>query len=45
MRRIALQSAIGGVMLSVVGMFIALGGWLAPAAGAIFQEVIDLAPS
>jgi heavy metal translocating P-type ATPase len=43
MRRIALQSAIGGMILSVVGMFIALGGWLAPVAGAIFQEVIDLA--
>jgi heavy metal translocating P-type ATPase len=43
MRRIALQSAIGGMSLSVVGMFIALGGGLAPVAGAIFQEVIDLA--
>jgi heavy metal translocating P-type ATPase len=43
MRRIALQSAIGGMALSVVGMFIAFAGWLPPVAGAVFQEVIDLA--
>ena len=43
MRRIALQSAVGGMALSVVGMFIAFGGWLPPVAGAVFQEVIDLA--
>ena len=43
MRRIALQSAVGGMALSVVGMFIAFGGSLPPVAGAIFQEVIDLA--
>jgi len=43
MRRVALQSAIGGMLLSVVGMLIALGGWLPPVGGAVFQEVIDLA--
>jgi P-type E1-E2 ATPase len=43
MRRIALQSAIGGMALSVAGMVIAFGGWLPPVGGAIFQEVIDLA--
>ena len=43
MRRIALQSAIGGMLLSVVGMGIAFAGWLPPVAGAVFQEVIDLA--
>ena len=43
MRRVALQSAIGGMLLSVVGMLLALGGWLAPVGGAVFQEVIDLA--
>ena len=43
MRRIALQSAIGGMALSVVGMAIAAGGWLPPVGGAVFQEVIDLA--
>ena len=43
MRRIALQTAVGGMALSVVGMFVAFGGWLPPVSGAIFQEVIDLA--
>jgi cation transport ATPase len=43
MRRIALQSAVGGMALSVAGMGIAFGGWLPPVAGAVFQEVIDLA--
>jgi cation transport ATPase len=43
MRRIALQSAVGGMAMSVVGMLIAFGGWLPPVGGAIFQEVIDLA--
>lgn len=43
MRRIALQSAVGGMALSIVGMGIAFGGWLPPVGGAIFQEVIDLA--
>jgi len=43
MRRIALQSAVGGMVLSIIGMFIAFGGWLPPVGGAIFQEVIDLA--
>jgi P-type E1-E2 ATPase len=43
MRRIALQSAVGGMALSVAGMLVAFGGWLPPVAGAVFQEVIDLA--
>jgi P-type E1-E2 ATPase len=43
MRRIALQSAIGGMALSIAGMLIAFGGWLPPVGGAVFQEVIDLA--
>ena len=43
LRRIALQSAVGGMAPSVVGMFIAFGGWLPPVGGAVFQEVIDLA--
>jgi heavy metal translocating P-type ATPase len=42
MRRIALQSAIGGMALSVAGMAIAFGGWLPPVAGAFFQELVDL---
>lgn len=42
MRRIALQSAIGGMALSLVGMLFAAGGYLSPVAGAIGQEVIDV---
>ena len=42
MRRIALQSAIGGMALSVVGMLFAFGGWLPPVGGAVLQELIDL---
>jgi cation transport ATPase len=43
LRRIALQSAVGGMALSVVGMLFAAAGALPPVAGAIAQEVIDLA--
>jgi heavy metal translocating P-type ATPase len=42
MRRIALQSAVGGMALSVVGMGLASGGLLAPVAGAVAQEIIDV---
>jgi P-type E1-E2 ATPase len=42
MRRIALQSAVGGMGLSVVGMLVAAAGYLPPVAGALTQEVIDL---
>jgi len=42
MRRIALQSAVGGMILSVVGMFFAAAGYLPPVAGAITQEIIDV---
>jgi cation transport ATPase len=42
MRRIALQSAVGGIALSLVGMGFAAAGLLAPVAGAIAQEAIDL---
>jgi len=43
MRRIALESAIGGMALSVIGMAAAALGYLPPIAGAIAQEIIDLA--
>ncbi|HVC20744.1 MAG TPA: heavy metal translocating P-type ATPase [Vicinamibacterales bacterium] len=43
MRRIALQSAVGGMVLSVAGMLLAFAGHLPPVGGAVFQEVIDLA--
>lgn len=42
MRTIALQSAIGGIALSVVGMAAAAYGLITPVAGAIMQEIIDL---
>lgn len=42
MRTIALQSAVGGMALSVVGMLIAAAGHLTPVNGAIAQEVIDV---
>jgi cation transport ATPase len=42
MRRIALQSAVGGMLLSLGGMVLAAAGWLAPVAGAIVQEAIDV---
>ncbi|KIE59451.1 metal ABC transporter ATPase [Methylacidiphilum kamchatkense Kam1] len=42
MRMIALQSAIGGMMLSCMGMGIAAIGGLTPVEGAIFQEIIDV---
>ena len=42
MRRIALQSALGGMLASIVGMIAAALGLLPPIGGAIAQEVIDL---
>lgn len=42
MRRIALQSAVGGMALSLVGMMFAASGHLSPVAGAICQEIIDI---
>lgn len=42
MRRIALQSAVGGMGLSVLAMFVAAAGYLPPVAGAITQEIIDV---
>lgn len=42
MRRIALESAIGGMALSIIGMLLASVGYLPPVAGAVAQEVIDV---
>ncbi|OQK18131.1 metal-transporting ATPase [Methyloprofundus sedimenti] len=42
MRSIALQSAVGGMALSVIGMVFAGLGYLSPVAGAVTQEVIDV---
>ena len=42
MRSIALQSAVGGMLLSIGGMVFAATGHLSPVGGAISQEVIDV---
>jgi heavy metal translocating P-type ATPase len=42
MRIIALQSAVGGMALSVIGMTFAATGHLSPVNGAIAQEIIDV---
>ncbi len=43
LRAIALQSAVGGIALSLGGMFLAAVGLLPPVAGAVAQETIDVA--
>ena len=40
---IARQSVVAGMVLSFAAMFVAALGYLPPVAGALFQEVIDLA--
>lgn len=42
LRSIALQSAVGGMALSLAGMLLAAAGYLPPVAGAVAQEVIDV---
>jgi cation transport ATPase len=42
-RSLALQTAVGGMVLSGIGMLFAAAGYLPPLAGAVTQEVIDLA--
>ncbi len=42
MRIIALQSAVGGMALSILGMLFAAAGYLSPVAGALLQEAIDI---
>lgn len=42
MRRIILQSAIGGMIFSLFGMIIAGCGFINPAQGAILQQIIDV---
>jgi heavy metal translocating P-type ATPase len=43
LRSILLQSAIGGIAFSLIGMGLAAAGYLPPVAGAILQEAIDVA--
>ncbi|KQI71261.1 haloacid dehalogenase [Loktanella sp. 5RATIMAR09] len=42
-RRIAVQSVVAGIGLSVAGMIAAAFGYLTPVQGALLQEVIDVA--
>lgn len=42
MRRILLQSVIGGMVLSVLAMGFAAAGYISPVAGALLQEGIDI---
>jgi heavy metal translocating P-type ATPase len=42
LRRIALQTSIGGIGLSLIGMGFAAAGLLPPVVGAVAQEVIDV---
>ncbi|MFO0847226.1 MAG: heavy metal translocating P-type ATPase [Gemmataceae bacterium] len=42
LRAIALQSAVGGIALSLAAMAVAAAGYLPPVAGAVTQEVIDV---
>jgi len=42
MRRIMLQSALGGMGLSLLAMAFAAAGYITPVAGALLQEAIDM---
>lgn len=42
LRRVAFQSAVGGMVLSIGGMCLAALGFLTPVWGALLQEAIDL---
>jgi P-type E1-E2 ATPase len=42
-RRIALESVVAGIGLSVLGMIAAAFGYLTPVQGALLQEAIDVA--
>lgn len=42
MRSIAMQSAVGGMAVSLLGMLLASFGYLPPIAGALTQELIDV---
>lgn len=41
-RKIILQSAVGGIMLSIIGMGFAAIGYIPPITGALIQEFIDV---
>jgi cation transport ATPase len=43
MRRIMLQSVIGGMTISLIAMAFAAAGYISPVIGALLQEAIDIA--
>jgi len=42
MRRIVLESAVGGMVLSIIAMGFAASGFITPVMGALLQESIDI---
>ena len=42
LRSIALQSAIGGIVISIIGMGFAAAGYISPVQSALIQELIDI---
>jgi heavy metal translocating P-type ATPase len=42
MRKVAFQSAVGGMIFSFIGMILAALGYINPVSGAVLQEVIDI---
>ncbi len=42
LRRIALQSAVGGILVSIIGMGFAASGYISPVQAALMQELIDV---
>lgn len=42
LRRIALQSAVGGIVVSIIGMGFAAWGYVSPVQAALIQELIDV---
>ncbi len=42
LRTIALQSAIGGMVFSILGMSFAAAGYISPVQAALLQEFIDV---
>ncbi len=41
-RKIAFQSAVGGMIFSFIGMILAAYGFITPVSGAVLQEIIDV---
>ena len=41
-RKIALQSGVGGMLFSLIGMILASFGYISPTQGAILQQIIDV---